>query len=262
MDLGLKGRGALVLSSSRGLGFAIASALAAEGAIVMLTGRSEDSFKANAETINAKSQGRAFYKSADLMDGDAMASLVAFAKEQLGNVDILVNNTGGPPPGRIVDADSAAFAKHFNAMVLRIAEVTQLVLPEMRAQNWGRVITVGSSGVVQPIPNLGLSNAIRSALVGWSKSLSNDLAAEGITVNMLVPGRIHTDRVDELDTAAAKRTGKTLDETRAASRATIPVGRYGTVEEFGAVAAFLASTQASYVTGSVIRCDGGSIKSV
>ena len=262
MDFGIKGKGALVMSSSRGLGFAIASALAAEGVNVVLTGRSEENLKINAKAINARGQGQAFYKSADLMDSDAMGPLVAFANEQLGQVDILINNTGGPPPGRMVDADQAAFAKHFNAMVLRVAEVTQLVLPEMRAQKWGRVITVGSSGVVQPIPNLGLSNAIRSALVGWSKSLSNDLAGEGITVNMLVPGRIHTDRVDELDEAASKRTGKTLDETRAASRATIPAGRYGTIEEFGAVAAFLANTQASYVTGSVIRCDGGSIKSV
>ena len=162
----------------------------------------------------------------------------------------------------MVDADSSTFSQHFEAMVLRVAEVTQLVLPEMRAQNWGRIITVGSSGVIQPIPNLGLSNAIRSALVGWSKSLSNDIAADGVTVNMLVPGRIHTDRVDELDAASAKRTGKSLDETRAISRAAIPAGRYGKVEEFAAVAAFLASTHSSYVTGSVIRCDGGSIKSV
>ncbi len=180
MDFGIKGKGALVMSSSRGLGFAIASALAAEGVNVVLTGRSEENLKINADAINARGQGQAFYKSADLMESDAMGPLVAFAREQLGQVDILINNTGGPPPGRMVDADQAAFAKHFNAMVLRVAEVTQLVLPEMRA----------------------------------------------------------------------------------ASRATIPAGRYGTAEEFGAVAAFLASTQASYVTGTVTRCDGGSIKSV
>jgi 3-oxoacyl-[acyl-carrier protein] reductase len=262
MDLGIKGKGALVLSSSRGLGFAIAAALAAEGGDVVLTGRSEEKLKANVEAINARGQGQAFYKTADLMHADTMAPLVAFAKKQLGSIDILVNNTGGPPPGIMVEADTGAFSQHFDAMVLRVAEVTQLVLPEMRAQKWGRVITVGSSGVIQPIPNLGLSNAIRSALVGWSKSLSNDIAADGITVNMLVPGRIHTDRVDELDAASANRTGKSLDETRAASRAAIPAGRYGRTEEFAAVAAFLASTQASYVTGSVIRCDGGSIKSV
>jgi len=262
MDFGIKGKGALVMSSSRGLGFGIAEALAAEGANVVLTGRTEASLKANAEAINARGQGQASYMVADLMDADAMVPLVEFAQGKLGAIDILVNNTGGPPPGRMVDADVSTLSKHFNAMVLRIAELTQLVLPGMRERGWGRVITVGSSGVVQPIPNLGLSNAIRSALVGWSKSLSNDLAAEGITVNMLLPGRIHTDRVDELDEAAAKRTGKSLDEARAASRATIPAGRYGKVEEFGSVAAFLASTQASYVTGSLIRCDGGSIKSV
>ena len=123
-------------------------------------------------------------------------------------------------------------------------------------------MTVGSSGVVQPIPNLGMSNALRSTLVGWSKSLSNDLAGEGITVNMLLPGRIHTERVDQIDTGASERTGQSLEQVRAASRAAIPAGRYGRVEEFAKVAAFLASEPASYVTGSLIRCDGGSIRSV
>jgi len=147
-------------------------------------------------------------------------------------------------------------------MVLSVVSLTARLLPQMRAQGWGRIVTIGSSGVIQPIPNLGLSNALRSALVGWSKSLSLDVAADGVTVNMLLPGRIHTERVDELDIAAATRTGQSLEDTRAASRATIPAGRYGDVAEFAAVAAFLASAPASYVTGSLIRCDGGAIKSV
>jgi 3-oxoacyl-[acyl-carrier protein] reductase len=147
-------------------------------------------------------------------------------------------------------------------MVLRVFEITSLCLPAMRDAGWGRVITLGSSGVVQPIPNLGMSNALRSALVGWSKTLSSEVAGDGITVNMVIPGRIHTERVDQLDAAAAKRTGKSVEDIATASRATIPAGRYGKVEEFAAVAAFLASEGASYVTGSVIRCDGGAIKSV
>jgi 3-oxoacyl-[acyl-carrier protein] reductase len=262
MDLGIAGKKALVMSSSRGLGLGIAEALAAEGADVLLTGRSEDRLRAAAEAITARGAGRAAFVTVDLTEASAADTLAEAAEAHLGQVDILVNNTGGPPPGKIMDAEPDVLAAQFDAMVMRVAALTKRLLPGMRERGWGRVITVASSGVVQPIPNLGLSNAIRSALVGWSKSLSNDVAGDGVTVNMLLPGRIHTERVDELDAAASKRTGKSLDETRAASRATIPAGRYGTVEEFAAVAAFLASERASYVTGSLVRCDGGAIRSV
>lgn len=131
----------------------------------------------------------------------------------------------------------------------------------MQKNGWGRIITVGSSGVLQPIPNMVMSNTLRSGVVAWTKTMSNAVAKDGITVNSLVPGRIHTERVNELDAIAAKRMNKTSAEAATASRATIPMGRYGTVEEFASVAAFLASQQASYITGSVIRCDGGIIKS-
>ncbi len=262
MDFGLTGKRALVMSSSRGLGLGCAEMLAAEGVHVLLTGRSGDRLAQAADAITAKGQGRADYVVCDLTDKAAVDTLVAAAQEVLGGVDILVNNTGGPPPGRMVDADLPVLASQFDTMVMNVIALTARLLPAMQAQKWGRIITLGSSGVVQPIPNLGLSNALRSALVGWSKSLSNDVAADGVTVNMLLPGRIHTERVDELDAGAANRTGKSLDDTRAASMATIPAGRYGTVAEFAAVCAFLASTQASYVTGGLIRCDGGAIKSV
>lgn len=262
MDLGLAGKRALVMSSSRGLGLACATALAEEGSHVLLTGRSADALKAAAADITARGPGRADYVVADLDDPSCAETLMQAAQSVLGGVDILVNNTGGPPPGRMADADPAVLAAQFDTMVLRVAQLTAQILPGMRERGWGRIITIASSGVIQPIPNLGLSNALRSALVGWSKSLSGDVAADGVTVNMLLPGRIHTARVDQLDEAAAKRTGATLEETRAASRAAIPAGRYGTVAEFGAVAAFLASEPASYVTGGLIRCDGGAIKSV
>lgn len=262
MDLGLKGKRALVMSSSRGLGLGIAQMLAAEGADVLLTGRSADKLVQAAEAITARGAGRASHVVVDLTHADAVETLAAAVDATLGGVDVLVNNTGGPPPGKMVDADPGVLASQFDAMVMTVISLTARLMPAMRAQGWGRVITIGSSGVIQPIPNLGLSNAIRSALVGWSKSLSNDVAADGVTVNMLLPGRIHTERVDELDAAASNRTGASLDDTRAASRATIPAGRYGTVDEFASVAAFLASTNASYVTGSLIRCDGGAIKSV
>lgn len=262
MDLGLNGKRALVMSSSRGLGLGIAETLAAEGAHVLLTGRNEDRLRQNAEAINARGAGRADHMAADLADPASAEALARAAEDRLGGVDILLANTGGPPPGRMADADLALLARHFEAMVLRVMQVAAAVVPGMRQRGWGRILTIGSSGVVQPIPNLGLSNALRSALVGWSKSLSNDLAGDGITVNMILPGRIHTERVDELDAAAAKRTGKPVDEVAKASRATIPAGRYGSVEEFAKVAAFLVSEPASYVTGSLIRIDGGSIKSV
>lgn len=262
MDLGLTGKRALVLSSSRGLGRGIAEALAAEGVNVLLTGRNVEALGEAADAINARGRGEASFIGADLGDRAFVDTLADAVAGHLGGVDILVNNTGGPPPGRMADADVGRLSEQFTLMVHRVVDLTARLVPQMQAQKWGRIITIGSSGVIQPIPNLGLSNLLRSSLVGWSKSLAGDLAADGITVNMLLPGRIHTDRVDELDAAAAERTGKTIDTVRLESRATIPAGRYGKVEEFAAVAAFLASVPAAYVTGSLVRCDGGLIKSV
>lgn len=261
MNLGISGKVALILASSGGLGFGIAQALAAEGARVFLTGRSTEKLKAAADAIRADG-GDAEWASADLADPATPAKLASEVQDAFGPVDILVNNTGGPPPGRMSDADLELVPTQFNAMVLSVMAMTAAVVPGMRESGWGRVITVASSGVEQPIPNLGLSNALRASLVGWSKSMATDLAPDGITVNMLLPGRIHTNRVDQIDSGAASRSGKSVDEVRAASRATIPIGRYGRVEEFAAVAAFLASEQASYVTGSLVRCDGGLIRSI
>ena len=262
MDYGLTEKRALVLASSRGLGLGVAEALAGEGASVLLCGRSEDKLAASAAAINEKKRGKADFTTVDLTDAESAKTLFDTATEKLGGVDVLVNNTGGPPPGAINAPESGVWRAQFDAMVLRVFEITNLCLPAMREAGWGRIITLGSSGVVQPIANLGMSNALRSALVGWSKTLSSEVAGDGITVNMVIPGRIHTERVDELDAAASKRTGKSVEDVATASRATIPAGRYGKVEEFAAVAAFLASEGASYVTGSVIRCDGGAIKSV
>jgi 3-oxoacyl-[acyl-carrier protein] reductase len=262
MDLGLGGKRALVMSSSRGLGLGIAETLAAEGSNVLLTGRSGERLAAAAEAINSRGAGRADHVAADLADAASAEVLLKAAEERLGGVDILLANTGGPPPGRMADADLSVLSGHFETMVLRVMQVAAGVVPGMRERGWGRILTIGSSGVEQPIPNLGLSNALRSSLVGWSKSMSNDLAGDGITVNMILPGRIHTERVDELDAAAAKRSGTSVEDVAAASRATIPAGRYGTVEEFAKVATFLLSDAASYVTGGLIRVDGGLIRSV
>ena len=260
MDLGIAGKKALVMGASGGLGGAIAAALAAEGVEVLLTARSADKLEAAVAAITAAG-GKASFVAADLSDPGSVDAL-AEAGAAMGGIDILVNNTGGPPPGTITSADLSGLTAQFDTMVARIIHVTERVLPGMREKGWGRVLTIASSGVIQPIPHLALSNVLRASLVGWSKSLAGDVAADGVTVNMLIPGRIHTDRVDSIDTGAAKKSGKTLEEVRATSRATIPAGRYGAPEEFAAVATFLASVPAAYVTGSQIRCDGGLIKSV
>jgi len=262
MDFGLNGKSALVMASSGGLGLGIARALAAEGVSVMLTGRNEDNLAKAAKQIEEDTGSKAHWHAADLADPDTPKALVEAATKALGQIDILVNNTGGPPPGPLADADLATVAAQFQSMVMSVMAVTQAVLPQMRKSGWGRIVTVGSSGVEQPIPNLGISNALRGSLAGWSKSLAAEVAGDGVTVNMILPGRIHTSRVDQIDGAAAKRTGASLEEVRAASHKTIPVGRYGTVEEFASVAAFLASAPASFVTGSMLRCDGGMIRSV
>ena len=260
MDLGLGGKRALVLSSSRGLGRGVAESLAAEGAEVMLTARSADRLQATADAINARGKGRAHAFAADLK-GETEAIHQA-AVDALGGVDILVANTRGPPARTALNVEPDAWTPQFEAMVVPIFKLAGLVLPGMLERRWGRILTIASSGVVQPIPNLVISNALRASLVGWSKTLASEVAKDGVTVNLVLPGRIETDRVGELDAINAKAQGKTPEDVAAAARATIPAGRYGRVEEFAEVVCFLASERASYVTGSMIRVDGGAVRSV
>jgi 3-oxoacyl-[acyl-carrier protein] reductase len=196
---------------------------------------------------------------ADLTQIDAHVSKI---EAELGLVAILVNITGGPPPTPASGQSPALWSKHFQAMVLSVIAITDRVLPKMREQRWGRVITSASSGVLMPIPELAISNALRMSLVGWSKTLSREVGRDGITANIILPGRIATDRIRFLDEAKAKREGKTVEEVSAASAGSIPLGRYGQPEEYGDVVTFLASERAAYITGSVIRVDGGLIGSV
>ncbi len=257
----MKGKRALVLSSSRGLGRGIADALALEGADVLLTARSEGRLREAADAINARGPGRAAYLVADLKN--EAETIHARAAAMLGGpLDILVANTGGPPPATALTADAGAWMPQFEAMVLPVFRLAGLALPSMRARGFGRILVVGSSGVVQPIPNLVISNALRSSILGWAKTLAAEVAADGVTVNMILPGRIETDRTAELDAANAGRQGKSVAEIAEAARSTIPAGRYGRVAEFADVACFLCSERASYVTGSAIRVDGGAIRNV
>ncbi|WP_142850193.1 SDR family oxidoreductase [Telmatospirillum sp. J64-1] len=261
MELGLKGKRAVVLGATRGLGRGIADQLAAEGAKVLLCGRSLDRLQAAADEIAAKG-GSAEILSVDLADEKAAQAIIEAAGQKLGGVDVLVLNSGGPPAGPTLGVPSETWSAQFQQMVLRLIELGSAALPGMQANGWGRVLLIASSGVVQPIPNLGISNALRASLVAWAKTVSQEVARDGVTVNVIVPGRIGTERVAELDEGAAKRSGKSVEEVAAQSRATIPAGRYGSVEEFASVATFLCSAPASYVTGSVIRVDGGLIRSI
>lgn len=252
MDFGISGKTALVLGASRGLGAAIAKGLAAEGVTVYAAARSIDKIEAS---------DRMHPIAVDLSDKASVAALIATMKEK-GGVDILVNNSGGPKAGPAVGQAQESWASAFEMMATSIFAITDAMLEGMTARKWGRIITIGSSGVVQPIPNLALSNGVRAAVAGWSKTLAGEVARHGVTVNMILPGRIDTDRVRELDGIKAGNTGATVEQVQASSRNEIPAGRYGQPEEFAAVATFLASAQASYVTGASIRVDGGMIRSL
>ncbi|MCC8972632.1 SDR family oxidoreductase, partial [Bradyrhizobium brasilense] len=198
----------------------------------------------------------------DLGDLKQIEANVARIERELGSVDILVNNTGGPPPTPVSGQSPDAWSKNFNAMVLSVVALTDRVLPAMKEKKWGRVITSTSSGVEAPILNLGLSNALRSSLVGWSKTLAREVAPFSITANIVLPGRIATSRIRFLDEAKAKHENRTVDSVVQESTASIPLGRYGTPNEYGDVVAFLASARASYITGSIIPVDGGYIPTI
>jgi 3-oxoacyl-[acyl-carrier protein] reductase len=261
MDLGLKGKTALVLGGGGGLGRAISKALAGEGANVAVAGIGADSIDgtlAELKEIGGKTLGIVW----DLADLSVIDANIAKIEGEFGGVDILVNNTGGPPPSAATGADTALWAKQFQAMVLSVIAITDRVLPGMKSRGWGRILTSTSSGVISPIPNLAISNALRLSLVGWSKTLAREVGKDGITANIVVPGRIATGRVAALDNAKAKREGRSAEEVAAESWGTIPLGRYGKPEEYADVVAFLASERAAYITGSVVRVDGGMIPSI
>src|SRR5271154_6059340 len=219
MDLGLNGKTALVLGAGGGLGGAIARALSAEGVHVAAADIHAKAVEATVSTLSGKAIGLTW----DLADLAQIDAHVAKIEAELGPVDILVNNTGGPPPTPAAGQDTLLWAKHFQAMVLSVIAITDRVLPGMKAKKWGRIITSTSSGVVAPIPNLAISNALRASLVGWSKTLSREVGKDGITANIILPGRIATDRLKFLDESKAKREGRTVEEVAAESAGTIPL---------------------------------------
>ncbi|MET8638335.1 SDR family oxidoreductase [Streptomyces sp. NPDC004074] len=257
MDIGLKGRTALVCASTQGLGEATARALAAEGASVVVCGRSADRAREIADELPG-----AIGIAADLLAADGPERLVAAATEALGAIDVLVLNGPGPRPKAAADVTAQDVTEAVDALVRPQQRLVALTLPGMRERGWGRVLAIGSSGVAAPLPQLASSNLGRAALAAYLKTLAAEVAADGVTVNLLLPGRIGTERVARLDEAAAERTGRSPAEVAAESRRTIPAGRYGRPEEFAAAAAFLCGAPASYVTGVALRCDGGLIRSL
>ncbi len=261
MDLGIKGKVALVIASSRGLGQAMAVSLAREGVKVAVTGRNAQGLQRSVELIESAG-GTALALTWDLSDAALIDRLITQVEQELGPIDILINNTGGPPPTPAAGQDPVLWQKSFNDMVLSLISITDRVLPGMRQRGWGRIITSTTSGAVAPIKNLAISNTLRAALLAWSKTLSAEVAADGVTVNVIMPGRIATDRLRQLDEARATRENISYDSVVQASLKQIPLGRYGDPKEYGDVATFLASQNASFITGTVMRVDGGQIQAI
>lgn len=257
MDLGIAGKAALVMGASRGIGRGIAEGLAREGVRVILASRDGDKCAANAAAISDKYGVEAHGVACDQSDVAAVDRTAAFAEDAFGGIDILVNNTGGPPFGAISQVDTETWQAQFEAMVLSVFRLTGHLLPGMRARGWGRILIVGSTGVIEPIPELGISNTLRVALANWAKTLSFEIARDNVTINMLLPGRIGTERLDQFYKTNAERTGRAVAEVAAAVAAEIPMGRVGTVEEFAGLAVFLAGQQAGYITGTATAIDGG-----
>ena len=250
MDLGIGGRTALVMGASRGIGRGIAAALAREGARVAMASRSRERVAEAASGI----EGETMPFEADTDDLDRLAALPGEIAQALGPVEILVTNTGGPPLGAAHDHELEEWERAYRSLVLAPRVLTEAVVPGMRERGWGRIVNVGSSSVVEPIPHLTLSNANRMAAVGLFKTLANEVAGDGITVNTVAPGRFATDRL-------ASNWGSWEEMERSAAEG-IPAGRLGQPDEFGDLVAFLCSDRAAYLTGTVIALDGGLLRSV
>jgi 3-oxoacyl-[acyl-carrier protein] reductase len=250
MDLGLEGKVALVMGASKGIGRGVASALAREGARVAIASRSAVRLAEAASEIGAHATPFV----ADATDLERLARLPLEVAEELGRVDILVTNTGGPPPGGALDHGFEEWEEAYRSLVLAPRILAGAVVPGMRGEGWGRIVNVGSTTTIEINPALNLSNAHRLATVGFLKTLAREVAGDGITVNTVATGRFATGRMAEL--------GGSMEQVEAAAQEEVPAGRLGTVEEYGDLVAFLCSERAAYITGTVIPIDGGLMRSL
>jgi 3-oxoacyl-[acyl-carrier protein] reductase len=262
MDLGLKGKGAMVAGASRGLGYAVAKGLAAEGALVSMSSRSEDAIRAAAGTIASETGSQPLAYAMDVRSAESIKAGFDATVAKFGGVDLLFVNAGGPPAGTSLSFDDTAWQGAFELLVLSAVRMVRLCAPSMKERGGGAVVVSTSSAVKEPIPNLALSNVVRSSVSALSKTLANELAADNIRVNHLLPGRIDTDRIRELDGIRARATGISPEDVKAGFAKAVPLGRYGTAEEYGSAAVFLFSDAARYITGASLQVDGGAIKSV
>lgn len=255
MDLGISGKRALVCASSKGLGLGCAQALAREGVSLVMNARSEGPLLAAAQNIRAQTGVDVVTVAADVTTEDGRERVLDAA----GDVDILVTNAGGPPPGLWSDWDRDDFIAAFDANLLAPIALMQALIPAMADRGWGRVVNITSFSVKAPIPVLGLSNTARTGLTGFVAGTARQVAGQGVIINNLLPGIHDTDRAAALDKGVVEAHGGSVDEARAARAATIPAGRYGTTEEFGATCAFLCSQHAGFMVGQNVLLDGGAV---
>jgi 3-oxoacyl-[acyl-carrier protein] reductase len=261
MDLGLDGKVALVGASSKGLGKASALALAREGARVTICARSKADLEAAAEEIRRETSAEVLAVEADLASAQGIQSVVAATVERFGGVDVLVNNSGGPPRGRFPDLSDEDWRQAFETLTLNFVRSVREVVPHMREKGWGRIIGIQSSSVKQPVENIDLSNGIRPGIAGLMKAIMPDLAKHAITINLVLPGMFLTSRIHPGLAGGAAHIDQAVQEQLAPLAATIALGRLGDPIELGHLVAFLASERASYITGAVYQVDGGAIKS-
>ena len=261
MDLGLKGKVAMVAGASRGLGYAVAEALAREGAHVAISSSNQSSIDDAAKRLSA-SGAQVFGTVVDVRNGDHIASWGQKTVERFGGVDLLFTNGGGPPAGAAVSFDDAAWQNAVDLLLFSAIRMVRAAVPSMKQRGGGSILMSTSASVKEPIPNLGLSTVLRASVSALSKTLAIELAADKIRVNQIIPGRIDTDRVKQLDEIAGKKQGISAADAKAKSMGTIPMARYGEPAEYGRVAAFILSDAAAYMTGSTVQVDGGLIRSV